>query len=416
MTAGPAARLKRPLAHRGATAALSTLWRRGILPEPTFEPARLLADATRNTGLDDFGTEDGWRRPFLLLLEDLAGPARLNPLGRAMAYGQVRKILCDRLRAVALWRRHPEILEHTLAPPVVIVGQARSGTTRLQRLLACDRMFLGSRFHEVFSPIPPRRGPDLRVMQARLALAAIHAFNPRLQHIHPTGARMPEEQFGLFSFSFYGAQLEAQWHLPRFAEWWRSADRHWVYEEFRRLMQTIGWSRGDDAERPWLLKAPQFMEDLDPLLAVFPKSRLLCLHREPADVVASSASLGWNQMTVQSDAVDPHRVGRIWLAKTADRAAAARRALYRHEVPRLDLDYAGVAADWRGAVQRIYAFLGRPVTADTERRMKHYLTAAKRQGFDRHRYALEDFGLDAAAVAAQIFPEEHDRHGAAAVS
>ena len=47
-----------------------------------------------------------------------------------------------RLMVEDLLQKHPEILERRLAPPVVIVGLARSGTTRLHRLLAQDAQFL----------------------------------------------------------------------------------------------------------------------------------------------------------------------------------------------------------------------------------------------------------------------------------
>jgi Sulfotransferase family len=386
----------RTLANR----ALAAAWRRGLLPEPTFEAERLEAEALRKTGVSDFGP-DHWRMPFTLLLQDLRGEARLNPLGQAMAFGQIRKILCDRLRAHDSWRRQPEIEQRPLAPPVIVLGHARSGTTRLQRLLACDPLFLNSRFYEVLDPI--RSTPDRRPMQARLTLAALQAFNPALAAIHPTGAKMVEEQFGLFSFSFYGAQLEAQWRVPHFARWWQHADRTLVYPEFRRLLQTISWSRHDDPKRPWLLKAPQFTEDLEPLLAAFPGARLLCLHRDPAAVVASSASLAWNQMIVQSDAVDPHWVGREWLQKTAHRDASCREARRRHpHVRQLDLDYDEMTRDWRAEMRRIYAFLDRPFTHQVERHMSRYLAASKGQGFQRHRYRLQDFGLSEEAVRERL--------------
>ena len=52
------------------------------------------------------------------------------------------------------------------------------------------------------------------------------------------------------------------------------------------------------------MKAPQFIEDPELLLGAFPDARLIWLERGSADVVASSASLVWNQMLVQSDAAD----------------------------------------------------------------------------------------------------------------
>jgi hypothetical protein len=384
----------RPLAHRAATRLLESAWRSGRLPEPRLEPEALIEDSSRGAEGDDPDIV-----PVLtILLHSLREEAALNALGRTMAYGQIRAILASRLRAQTLWRHHPEILDRPVAAPVVILGQMRSGTTRLQRLLACDPQFAGTAFFEASVPVPPE-GADLRTIQARLALAGLRAFNPALPAVHPTSPYAPEEQFGLLSFSLYGAQLEAQWRVPGFARYWRGTDKQVVYRGFKRLLQTIGWARGDDPARPWLLKAPQFMEDLPDFLRVFPDARLLCLYRDPVQVVGSSASLVWNQMLIQSDAADPHWIGREWLDVTARRAqcAAHTRPAYP-QANQLDLDFEATTRDWLREMRRIYAFLGRPLTAVTETRMRRYQDRARRQPHHRHSYDLETFGLTEAAV------------------
>ncbi len=390
--------LKRPLAHRAATAALEAAWRSGLVPDPPLAPEALTAAAMKRTGLGDFG--EGWRGPFEALLRALDEEAGLNAIGRTIASGQISTILRCRLRAHACWQSHPEILDRPLVPPIVILGHMRSGTTRLQRLLACDPWFLNSRFFETFDPIPPA-GLDLRRARSRLVLAALHAFNPDLAAIHPTSPGAPEEQYGLLAFSFYGAQFDAQWRVPGFTRFWRKRDRMPVYAEFRRLLQTIGWSRGDEPGRPWLLKAPQFMEDLEPLLAIFPGARLLRLHRDPAAIVGSSASLVWNQRIVQSDAVDRNMIGQECLERTKVRESAVSDFLARRpELPRLDIDYADMDADWRREVRRIYDFLDRRLDPQVEARMERQLAGGGK--WRSHRYRLADFGLSETQVRGQL--------------
>ena len=347
------------------------------------------------------GGDARWTRPLRILVDSLRGEADLNPIGRTLAYGQLSRAVAARGRAERLWQRRPEILERRLERPIVVLGQMRSGTTRIHRLLACDRRFRFTRLFETMTPVP-RRGPDLRPTAAAAGIRFLHALNPELAAVHPTSARAAEEEFGLFSLSFYGAQLEAQWRVPSFAAYWQSADRAPVYADFRRLMQTIAWSRGPGSAR-WILKAPQFTEDLDHLLAAFPDVRLICLERDPEQVVASSASLVWNQMKVQSDAADRHWIGAEWLRKTAHREARARQVRrLRPDVPQIDLRFEDVNRDWRGEMRRVYDFLGEPLTGETERRMARYLAQAERSGFRSHSYALEDFGLDARSVRETI--------------
>jgi hypothetical protein len=367
------------------SAALERAWRAGLLPRPRLERGAVGPGPMRDRA-------GWWTEPLDVLLASLRAEASLNPLGRTMVYGQISRALAARMRAERLWQRRPEVLDAPFPAPVVILGQMRSGTTRIHRLLACDPRFRHTRFFETMSPVPPR-GPDLRPLAAAAGLRFLHALNPELAAVHPTGVYAAEEEFGLFSLSFHGAQYEAQWRVPGFTRYWEARSRIEVYAEFRMLMQTLHWARGG-GDASWLLKAPQFMEDLDLLLGIFPDARLICLHRDPAEVVASSASLAWHQMRIQSDAADPRWIGREWLRKTVrrrQRAEAVRAA--RQDVPQLDVAFDAVNCDWRAEMRRIYDFLGLELAAPVEAAMAAYLAAAEASGFRGHRYQLADFGL-----------------------
>lgn len=382
----------RNAAHVGATRLLERAWAGGALTEPRLDAAAL----AHRLELDEE------MAPVLqILAAALSEEAQLNPIGRTMAYWQIRNILADRARALQLWRDHPEILERPIAAPVIVLGQMRSGTTRLQRLLACDPHFVGTRFFEAARPVPMPGPIDMRKLRSHAALIMLQRLNPALAAVHPSDAAQEEEQFGLLSFSLYGAQLEAQWRVPSFAAFWRERGKAEVYRDFKRLLQTIGWHRGDDPARPWLLKAPQFMEDLDAVLTIFPDARLICLDRDPAAVVGSSASLVWNQMAVQSDAADPLWIGRNWLKIIAYRQAQAERALAAHpHVQRLAVDFDATNRDWLAEMRRIYGFLGLPLSAATEQRMTRFM--ASPSPHKAHHYRLEDFGLTRREVEATL--------------
>lgn len=388
-TGGPPSAAAR-LASRGLDAA----WRAGVLPRPILDPALFEAVALGRRSRDAFGLAQDWRTPFRLLVESLRDEADLNPLGLTMAHGQIVGALKGRIRAADLWRRHPEILARPVPAPIVILGSMRSGTTRLQRLLACDPRLGHTRLFESLSPVP---APG-RVMKARASLAALKLLNPAIAPIHPMKAKDPDEEFGLFSFSFGSPQFEAQWRVPDFTRWWEAADAGWLYREFRALIQTIGWARGESVDRPWVLKAPQFMQDLPALLDAFPDARLVCLDRGMDKVVGSSASLVWHQMRIQSDRVDREWIGREWLRKTRlrrQRAAHARAA--RPDVPQIDVACEAMDECWENEIARIYAFLGIDLGEGVRRRMRAY--ADRAHAHKGHRYALEQFGLSREMLA-----------------
>lgn len=373
--------------------ALEKAWRSGLLPRPRLASKSLIDAALRGRPLGSLGPETAWLEPLEVLTSALQSEADLNPLGKAMAHGQIVMALRTRIRALALWREKPEVIEREMRPPVIILGQMRSGTTRLQRLLACDDRLAHTRLFETFVPVP-RRG---RRLQAGTILTFLNRLNPELGRIHPTRVSAPEEEFGLFSPSVGSAQFEAQWRVPSFSRWWEAHPTENLYLEFKRYLQTISWSRGENADRPAVIKAPQFMQDLATVLKLFPGARLLWLQRDPAEAVASAASLVWNQMRIQSDTADPVWIGQEWLRKTRLRQVKTEAALSSASAPRPHIvEYEAMNRDWRGEIGKIYDHIGLELMPAVERRMERYIEGAR---FHRgHRYSLDQFGLSKAQI------------------
>jgi len=399
-TAIPVDRAPRPASKRVAVTsrALDLLWRSGLQDRPVLHPDALIAAARMRTGLHR--VEDGpWRTNLTILCRALNETAALNPLGETIAHGQLAGAIGDRLRVEDLWRRHPEIAEVPVAPPVVVLGQMRSGSTRIQRLLACDDRLAHTRFFESWNPVPVTRkvfGWDDRKVRGRAGLMIARALNPDFGHIHPTWTNAPDEETGLFSLSLFGTAFETQWCVPAFARACERADTVPIYRELRRLLQTLAWLRGGDT-RPWILKSPQLAQDLPSLREVFPGARFVVLHRASETVVASSASLALNQMQLQSDHADAHWVGREWLRKVAYRQQRIADA----ETPalaRVDVAFDEVEHDWRAAITRIYALIGLDLDEALLSRMEKMLARTRRHRLDKHRYALSDFGLSAEQV------------------
>lgn len=379
------------------------MWSQAILPDPDLMEETLFAMARDQTRLHDFGDTD-FLSALRALLPAMREEAHLNPLGRVIGHGSLLKVLKERAWATRLFKEHPEIDARPLAPPVIIVGPMRSGTTRIQRLLAQDRRFAHLKLWEAMCPAPwprSRRGrSDPRAAYVKRGLGFLNWINPQIAASHPTGAHEPDEELGLLEASFWGAQIEAQRRIPSYARWAETADARPAYAYMARLLKLIGWWRGEDPGKPWLLKTPEHMQNLDVLLDTFPGARIIFTHREPTRVVASSASLAWNQMVVQTDALDPHWVGAEWLHKTAWRIDRVEEVRATSTFPAIDITFDELDQDWRAAVRRIYSFLGMALPGDVGDAMHAYMQREAKTGRHReHRYILEDFGLREAEVA-----------------
>lgn len=390
------------------SAALERAWTGGWLSRPALDPEALIAAAIRRTGLA-FAPQDGsgWRTRLDILAQALEQEAALSPLGLTIAHGQLVAALANRLRAEALWRRHPEILAIPIKAPVLVVGQMRSGSTRVQRMLACNPELTATRFYESWNPLP--RVPWLgafadRYARAATALCAARLLNPGFAAIHPTGALAVDEEIGLQNLSIFGAAFEAQWRVPSFVEHIEAADARPAYAEFRRLLQTLAWLRPAHRGRRWVLKVPQFAQDLPALIETFPDALVVRLHRDPVAVVGSSASLARCMMEVQSDAVDVPAIGREWLRKTALRQRRMDRALAHSGVRRVTIDYAAMEEDWREQARRLHRAMGLAFTPAVERRIERYLAGATGAAgaAGGHRYSLAAFELDSRMVRAGV--------------
>jgi len=255
--------------HRKPLRLLNQLWRGANalgLARIELEEKRLLAAARQETGLSDFGDEY-FLEPLQILIRSLNEEADLNPLGRFLARMNILRLLKHRLYAEDLLKAHPEILERAFCDPVVVVGLARSGTTRLHRLLASDQNFLHLKSWESVYPVPYPKvlaaraagQADPRITALEQGLKAVLYASPQIAAVHPLGTFEVEEEVGLIQHGFSTQLFEVQARIPSFAEWLMSHDQTAAYEYMARLLKIVSWYRGDPEDKPWLLKSPQHM-------------------------------------------------------------------------------------------------------------------------------------------------------------
>jgi hypothetical protein len=406
MSSLPPATAFRPFPLPSLLRGLERLWDRGLQPPADLSWQRIVTRAEEETGLADHGDTSFLHQQRDVLLPALHAEARLNTLGKVIAHGSLLKIVKERLWAEDLFRRHPEIDAEVVPAPIVVVGPMRSGTTRLQRLLASDPAFSALRLYESTCPVPwPRsftQTTDPRIGRTRFGLRVISWINPATLEVHPTGPMEADEELGLLEHSLAGALIEAQRRVPTFARHCEEADLTPAYQRLHRLLKLRQWFTGD--RRPLVLKTPQTMADLATFHAIFPEARYIFTHRDPVTVVASSASLAYHQMVVQSDDVDPAWCGAEWLYKTEHRNARALAA--RPLIPesqRIDIRFDEVNANWSEVIARIYRHFSLDLTAEASSAMRRYVArAARDHGYSRHRYTLEDFGLRRAEVEARF--------------
>lgn len=386
------------LLARGALATrandfLGKAWAKGWLPPPDLDPDALWALAAKPFGARAEALEHGgrseedvadFRERLTRLIAAVDAEADLNPLGRAMAWGQLSRVVKNRLAFGALWLERPELIATCLAPPIIVIGHMRSGTTRIHTLLAADPAFSHTRYCDAFHPVPAPLG--LNRAKAAMELAMLGLLNPWMQSIHPMRAGGVEEELAWISDALHHSIYESQWHIPTYSAWSEARDPAPIYREMLRILRTDAAHRGI-AAKPRVLKVPAFAEDLTTLLGLLPEARLVLAQRTHEAVLRSAVSLAANQMAVQSDTCDLARIEARWRHKIALREERIARALARWEGPRARASFDALNADWESAITRIYADLGLTLSPEARAAMSKVMAAS--QSGQHHAHAAQ---------------------------
>ena len=383
---------------------LEMAWERGWSSRPTLDADEILRAGTTGLPPLKFADYAEWTERLYSLTSALRHEARLNPLGRTIAYGQLVRMVRQRMKLELLWHQKPEILDTPVPPPIIVLGQMRAGTTRMQRMLASDLRFSATRFCDSWHPMPPR-GLDWRPLKSWATLQTIGLMNPQFSSIHPTSPTAVDEEIGWLGLGFSSTPFDAQWHIPSFVAANNERDASSTYRLLQRLIQTQVWHERGPA-RPRVLKVPQFMDDIDTLLSVFPEARIVHVTRDPLAVVASSCSLVANQRASQSDDVDMNEIGREWLKRTVRREGIATQRIATHVHPVVEIGYDQMEWDWLACMTTVYDSLGLSLDATILNRMERFHSHSAPQ-HKRHHYRLEDFGLTAGMVGTAFEPCEN---------
>ncbi len=344
---------------------LEGAWAKGIATRPSLDPDILWGKALREVPAEGERGPRGdaekadFRLRLEVLAESLSAEAQLNALGLTMAHGQLVRVIRQRLELGEMWRSRPEVVDHPLVAPIIVVGQMRSGTTRVHRLLAADPAHSATRFCDSWLPVPRR--PDTRPAWSALSLLFARTLDPWLDSIHPFGTTRADEELGWLACALDHCAYEAQWRIPGFSAFSETRDPAPVYREFARILRTDAHFHGN-SNRPRVLKVPQFAEDLPSLLSEFPNARVVMTRRDHAEIIRSAVSLVANQMTIQSNSVDLAWIEAEVARKIALREDRMDQALKAFNGPLARVEFDALDADWESAITQVYGDLNLPIS------------------------------------------------------
>lgn len=364
------------------------------------------AAAVARTGLDDFGADDFRERLGVQLGEVDDDPDRTG-IGRMVLFGDCVRNAANRLRIHDLLRRHPEILHVPIERPVIVIGLPRSGTTNLVNLLASDPAFRSLPLWEAYEPVPdpmevvPTEGPDPRWSRCQGTWEAMQQAAPFVAAMHPMEPDHVHEEIELQCPDFSSYTHEWVCRAPQWRDYYLAHDQTPHYAYMKRVLQILQWYR--PRER-WVLKSPQHLEQIGPLLTTFPDAVIVVTHRDPVAVVQSAITMNCYGARTTYRSPRPEwyrdywtdRIGRLIDASVRD----------RHLLPAertVDVFFDRYMADEIGTVEQIYGAAGIEVTPEARGAMDAYRAAHPRSRGGRVVYDLRgDFQTTPEAVRARF--------------
>lgn len=362
----------------------------------------ILAQAFSQTGLDDLGGSGVVER-LAVQVGALNADTDLSGIGRHIVKSRLVGLMAARLRFEDFVRRHPEALEIELEPPVIVVGLPRSGTTHLVNLLAADARFRSMPWWEVREPTPVlgdgpgRDGVDPRYTRclADWEAGKVHAPLTALMHDRPPWSI--EEDCELVDLDVCSYVLEWHARVPAWRDHYFALDQRAHYAYLRRQLQVLSYLRGPNR---WVMKAPQHLEQIGPLMATFPDATIAFTLRDPVAVLQSAIT-----MLAYGDRMRRVEVGADDLAAYwTDRIESLLRAAIRdmHLIPesqRVDVEFDAFMTHELATVTRILDAAGLGVTDDAARRLGDYLADNPRGKDGKIVYDLRrDFHLEPAEL------------------
>jgi len=293
--------------------------------------------------------------------------------------------------------------------PVYIVGNPRSGTTFLQRLLAQDeKTFISMRTWEMLL------APSVTMRKLFWALSSLDGWLGKplarllgmLEEgwqednvVHRIALRAPEEDeyllihiFSTLKIWLYVAMLDEVERYTYFDSQMPEEDKRRIMTFYTRCVRRHLYAHGS-SDRHYLAKNPHFSPMVDTLYRHFPGVKIIYLARNPLDMIPSYISLKENEWQLLGNPSEPYS-SREYILDMAHH-------WYEYTLKRLDqapqdsaivVNFDDLVTDARAVVVSIYEQFGFELSPEFDQVLRK-ATRQARSHESEHEYSLQEMGL-----------------------
>ncbi len=364
----------------------------------SLSATQLLAKARAITGINIVDTDV--IEPLDVMVKSLNDESRLHHKGALAMEQRLLRLLCNRLRMQRDFAAHPEIAEQTITAPIVICGMARTGSTKLQKLLSASGDFNWLPYWQAHNPslISGSRDelPQQRIDEAEAYCKWFDEMSPESKYGHPTETHEPDEESYMLEQSLRTACFMGWSEIPGYLQWLFSNDISAQFRYLKQLLQYLQWQGLQSPDKRWVLKCPLYF-GLEPLLmSVFPDVSLVMTHRHPRNTMPSSCRLieNFHQPFTEPVVNAPALIG--GLAAQIDQHLQVRAT--HPDIRFLDVPFEQVVGDVPAVMRKIYDFCGAELRPESLQRVIDWNNANPMNKKGVHKYSLADYGFTEAMI------------------
>lgn len=354
---------------------------------------QLMARSREIAGVDI--VDDEIVEPLTILYRALNEEAQLDEEGCRAYEAKFLRLLANRLRMERDFLRHPEIAEQQIKGPLIVMGVARSGTTKLQKVLAASGDFNFLTFWQNFNWASvsgvPGEEVDTRIAEADEFCRWFELRSPEAKFGHHFQALEPEEEGPLSEGCFVAPSFIGCAEMPSYAHWLAEKPRSSIFNFLLDVLKYLQWQGLVSADRPWLLKSPNY-NGLEPeIRKVFPDARFVVANRSPLKTLPSMCKL----VRCLRQAYGKPDVDEALIIEGNYRSMEAHLANRRAhpDLPILDLRFEDIVGAMPDTLQRIYEHAGMTLTPEAQARMLAWDSGNAIHKLGEFQYSLADAGL-----------------------
>ena len=363
----------------------------------TASAEELMATSRQITGVDIVDTEIS--EALHVLIESCNHDAELTETSAEELEHYFLTLLCNRLRMQRDFANYPEIHDQVVKAPLIIVGMARTGSTKAQRLLASSGDFNYLPFWQAHSPASHtgERNEDttVRVAEANRYADWVNNSSPEVKTIHEFDAHEADEEVFLLAHLIKAPYLIGLPEFTTFLDWLGAGNGYSVQQQMKFLrdaLKYLQWQGLADPNKRWLLKTAVYFGLEPEIKTVFPDASLVMTHRLPQESVASMCSMmAAMQNPVSSRPLNSEvALSCLAVAANIDRHIANRAT---GAVKVADIWFQDLITNTKRVIRDVYAEVNEPLSDESLQRMLDWNTSNPQHAKGAHMYTLDDFGL-----------------------